>query len=51
MREIRVPLSFYPRLKTAKKERLKNFQIIVSGAGIHWPNLDEDLSVAGLLLR
>ena len=49
-REIRTPLLFYPRLKNATLPQRKNFQIIGLGTGIHWPDLDEDLSVKGIVL-
>lgn len=49
-REIRVPLEFYPKLKMAKKKQRENFEIIGVGTGIHWPDLDEDLSVRGIVL-
>ncbi|MFZ5493948.1 MAG: DUF2442 domain-containing protein [Verrucomicrobiota bacterium] len=38
-----------PRLATATEKQRKNFEISPSGYGIHWPDLDEDLSVDGLL--
>ncbi len=49
-REMRVPLEFYPSLKKATQEQRKNFEIIGLGTGIHWPSLDEDLSVRGIVL-
>ncbi len=49
-REIRVPLEFYPKLKKASKSQRENFEIIGLGTGIHWPELDEDLSVRGIVL-
>ena len=48
-REIRVPLEFYPRLKKATKEQRKKYEILGSGTGIHWPEIDEDLSVEGIV--
>ncbi len=48
-REIRVPLSFYPRLKNATKQQRDNYQIAGMGTGIHWPDIDEDLSVNGII--
>jgi hypothetical protein len=48
-REIRVPLTFYPRLKNATKKQRENFQILGMGTGIHWPEIDEDLSVEGIV--
>ena len=48
-RTISVPLAWYPRLVHATPEERNNWQLIGGGQGIHWPDLDEDLSVEGLL--
>jgi len=48
-REVRVPLDFYPRLKNATIKQRKNYQLIGLGTGIHWPDVDEDLSVEGIV--
>jgi hypothetical protein len=48
-RRLLVPLSWYPRLDNASPEQRKSWRLIGDGDGIHWPDLDEDLSVAGLL--
>lgn len=48
-RRIATPLAWFPRLLRATTEERENFEILGDGAGIHWPDLDEDLSVAGLL--
>lgn len=48
-RRISVPLAWFPRLLHASAEQLENYELLGEGAGIHWPDLDEDLSVAGLL--
>lgn len=48
-RTISAPLVWFPRLSQATKEQLENLEILGDGDGIHWPELDEDLSVAGLL--
>ncbi len=48
-RKIIVPLVWFPRLQGATEKQLENFEILADGEGIHWPELDEDLSVAGLL--
>lgn len=48
-REIRVPLEFYPRLKKAAKRQRENYEIFGMGTSIHWPNLDEDLTVEGIV--
>ena len=44
-----VPLSFYPRLGHASQEERDNWRIIGQSEGIRWPDLDEDLSVEGIL--
>lgn len=48
-RVLMVPLSLFPKLRDASAEARENIQIIGPGIGIHWPDLDEDLSIAGLL--
>ena len=48
-RTIVVPLTWFPRLKSGSLEERTNFEIIGDGRYIHWPDLDEDLTVAGLL--
>ena len=49
-REVRTPLEFYPRLAKATKSQLKRFRLIGGGTGIHWSDLDEDLSVNSIVL-
>ena len=44
-----VPLAWYPRLVHATGEERGNWELIGKGQGIRWPDLDEDLSVAGLI--
>jgi hypothetical protein len=48
-RTISVPLVWYPRLLNASVEQRKNWQIIGGGYGLHWEDVDEDLSTEGLL--
>ena len=48
-RKVVVPLVWFPRLANATKSQLKHFEILGDGEGIHWPEIDEDLSIAGLL--
>jgi hypothetical protein len=48
-RRISVPVEWYPRLARASAEQLANWKICGAGYGIHWPDLDEDLSTEGLL--
>lgn len=48
-RTISVPLAWYPRLLAATRSQRSNWQIAGGGFGIHWPDIDEDLSTQGLL--
>jgi hypothetical protein len=48
-RVISVPLVWYPRLLNATLTQRKNWKIAGGGYGIHWPDVDEDLSTEGLL--
>src|SRR5260370_41829736 len=48
-RTISVPLAWYPRLLNGKPEERNRWRLIGDGEGIHWPDLDEDLSVESLL--
>lgn len=48
-RRISVPRAWYPRLAHASEKQLANWQVCGGGYGIHWPDLDEDLSTEGLL--
>jgi len=48
-RTIAVPLAWFPRLLHATDEQRTNWQVAGGGFGIHWPDLDEDLSTQGLL--
>jgi hypothetical protein len=48
-RTIVAPLAWYPKLLDATPEQRANWQISGAGYGIHWPDLDEDLSSEGLL--
>ena len=48
-RTITVPLAWYPRLLHATSEQRANWRISGAGYGIHWPDIDEDLSTQGLL--
>ena len=48
-RTITVPLRWYPRLLEATPTERANWTISGAGHGVHWPELDEDLSVEGLL--
>lgn len=48
-RTISVPLTWYPRLAHGIEAERENWRLIGEGEGIHWPDLDEDISVEGLL--
>jgi hypothetical protein len=48
-RSISVPLTWYPRLYHASDEQRRNWEIAGGGYGIHWPDIDEDLSTEGML--
>jgi len=48
-RAVSAPLVWFPRLSQATQEQLANWELLGDGEGIHWPEIDEDLSVAGLL--
>lgn len=49
-RTISVPLSWSWRLADATPSQRNNFEIIADGIGIHWPDVDEDISVRGMLV-
>jgi hypothetical protein len=48
-RQISAPLAWFPRLVAANTAQRANWESAAAGHGIHWPDIDEDLSVAGLL--
>ena len=48
-RVISVPLIWYPRLQAATPKQRTNWELCGAGYGIHWPDLDEDLSTEGML--
>lgn len=49
-RSISVPTAWFPRLAHGTEAERSNWRLIGGGEGIHWPNLDEDISVESLLL-
>lgn len=49
-RTIAIPIGWYPRLAYGTPEERANFEISGAGYGIHWPDLDEDIGVEGILL-
>lgn len=48
-RVIGIPKEWYKTISTASKKQLENWELIADGVGVHWPDLDEDLSAEGLL--
>ena len=48
-RTVTAPLAWYPRLLHGNARERRNWRLIGGGVGIHWPDLDEDLSVEGIL--
>ncbi|WP_420643269.1 DUF2442 domain-containing protein [Candidatus Leptofilum sp.] len=49
-RTISVPIGWFPRLAYGTPKERANFQISGAGRGIHWPDLDEDIGIEGLLI-
>ncbi len=49
-RQVSVPLAWFPRLLHALPEQRQKWELLGGGGGIHWPEVDEDISVEGLLL-
>jgi len=47
--EVRFPLTLNKKLREAPVEKVKNVKLICNGTGLHWPDLDEDLSVTGII--
>ncbi len=48
-RELAAPLAWFPRLADATAAQRQNWRLIGRGHGVHWPDVDEDISVASLL--
>lgn len=48
-REISAPLAWFPRLLSAGDDQRRDWRLIGGGVGVHWPSVDEDISVEGLL--
>lgn len=48
-RRLSIPLAWFPRLLHASPDQRRNWRLLGDGQGIHWPDVDEDLSVSGLL--
>ena len=49
-RSVTIPIGWYPRLSHGTPDEHANYQISGSGYGIHWPDLDEDIGVEGIIL-
>ena len=48
-REVSVPLAWFPRLRDATPAQRSNWRLIGGGVGVHWPDVDEDISAESLL--
>ena len=48
-REISVPIEWFPKLRDATEEQRKKWRLIGRGVGIHWEEIDEDISISALL--
>jgi hypothetical protein len=48
-RSIRVPLAWYPRLLHARASERRNLRLIGNGRGIHWPDVEEDISIESIV--
>ena len=48
-RTLSVPLAWFPRLANASARQRSKYELLGNGSGMHWPMLDEDISIAGLL--
>jgi len=48
-REVLVPLAWFPRLRDATRAQRSNWRLIGGGIGVHWPDVDEDISAESLL--
>lgn len=48
-RKIEIPLDYFPTLRDASPKQRKNWRLVGGGIGIHWEDLDEDISVENLL--
>ena len=48
-RTLSVPLAWFPRLANASARQRSKYELLGNGSGMHWPMVDEDISIAGLL--
>ncbi|HET7370533.1 MAG TPA: DUF2442 domain-containing protein [Gammaproteobacteria bacterium] len=49
-RTLSVPIVWFPRLAGASQAQREDYELLGGGEGVHWPQVDEDISVAGLLM-
>ncbi len=49
-RTLSVPLAWFPRLANASARQRSKYELLGDGGGIHWPMMDEDISISGLLM-
>lgn len=49
-RELTAPIWWYPRLQSATHSERENFEVLPGGDGVHWPDIDEDISILGLFI-
>ena len=50
-RQVSAPLEWFPRLRSASSKQRKNWRLIGGGVGIHWEDIDEDVSIRSLLAQ
>jgi len=48
-RMVSIPINWFPRLSNANADQLQNFEISPGGYGVHWPDLDEDISIKSFI--
>lgn len=48
-RKLEIPLVWFPKLLNAPSRQRNKYRLVGNGIGIHWPDIDEDLSVGGLM--
>jgi len=48
-RIVSIPISWFPRLAKATLQQLQNFEVSPSGYGVHWPDVDEDISIKAFI--
>ena len=48
-RKVSVPMTWFPRLAMADDKQKAHWELLGDGQGVHWPDIDEDLSVSGIL--